>query len=458
MHCFSRGSMPLALVLFVLSMGGLEAQPAVDFASPPGSPTYVPAAAVDVTQIAAQPLNTPLTGLVLTMPDGGDSSTIFLNPTLGLSGTNQNRTGNPHGGSAAGATPGLMTAPTFTREFFPGAGPASRGLRLFRYSVLGSDPALGKTTEIPANITEVSLQLLNADGSTFMTVPFAPFEQLTLNSPNFAGAAYSSSPGHTQFADAVQRAEFFSAMQPNWHTLLDAAVVNRATIVVPRFVLVRLPNGTIIQARSYFTGKAADGNTFVLMLDLLFNFFFANQVVGDITNGNFQTSGLNLTLFPNTFLFSLNVANPNRPGGCCILGFHTYFYEPGAVPQPRWLTDFASWVSPGLFGSSFQDVTAYSHEISETFNDPFVDNATPLWQFPGQPANSKVCQGNLEVGDPIEVLANTSTTVTIDSFSYHPQNMALVQWFEMGATSDAIGGAFSYPDPVLTRSAVPCPQ
>ena len=36
---------------------------------------------------------------------------------------------------------------------------------------------------------------------------------------------------------------------------------------------------------------------------------------------------MNLTLFPNTFLFSLNVSNPNTPGSCCVLGFHTYFLD-----------------------------------------------------------------------------------------------------------------------------------
>jgi hypothetical protein len=44
-------------------------------------------------------------------------------------------------------------------------------------------------------------------------------------------------------------------------------------------------------------------------------------------------------------------------------------------------------------------------------------------------------------------------------FTYHPQTEALLQWFEMGTTSDAIGGAFSYPDTTaLTQSAVPCPK
>jgi hypothetical protein len=101
----------------------------------------------------------------------------------------------------------------------------------------------------------------------------------------------------------------------------------------------------VIRARFYFIGTAADGSTFVLMLDLLFNFFFSNEVVNDINLGNFTPKALNMTLFPNTFLFSLNFNNPKEPGICCVLGSHTFFFQPGANPQPRWITQYASWIS-----------------------------------------------------------------------------------------------------------------
>jgi hypothetical protein len=40
--------------------------------------------------------------------------------------------------------------------------------------------------------------------------------------------------------------------------------------------------------------------------------------------------------------------------------------------------NYSSWVSPGIFRDpTFGDITALSHELSETFNDPFVNNATP---------------------------------------------------------------------------------
>jgi hypothetical protein len=357
---------------------------------------------------------------------------------------------------------GLDGVATFDGAFFAQAGPSSTGLRLFRFTMVGNDPQGGETTVFPAKMTEVSLQLLNADGTVFANVPFAPFEDLTLDSPNFEEHDYRSGRG-LQYGDAVHRAQFFHVMAPDWHTVLLPRVVDRLTIVVPRFVNVQLANGTIIQARSYFTGKAADGSTFVLMLNLLFNFFFDNIAVNDINNGNFTTNAFNTLMFPNTFLFSLNVNNPNVPGGCCVLGFHTFFFQPGAIPQPRWLTQYASWISPGLFGGGFQDVTALSHETAETIGDPYLDNATPLWQFPNQPANSKVCQGNLEEGDPIEVLPTATIPILIrernEVFTYHPQIIPLLQWFEMGKTSNAIDGAFSFPDETaLPHSALPCPQ
>ena len=50
------------------------------------------------------------------------------------------------------------------------------------------------------------------------------------------------------------------------------------------------------------------------------------------------------------------------------------------------------------------------HEISESFNDPFLNNVTPRWQFRGEPG---VSQRNLESGDPVEVLAHPAFPVTL---------------------------------------------
>jgi hypothetical protein len=355
----------------------------------------------------------------------------------------------------------LDTVATFSGAFVAQAGPDTDND--FRFTMVGNDPKLGCTTVIPGNIAEVSWQLLNADGSVFKTVSFAPFEQEILESPNFEPLDYRS--GHNiEFGDAVHRAQFFNSMKNNWHTLLLPAVKDRVTIQVPFFVNVRLSNGNVVQARSYFTGTAADGSTFVLMLSPLFNFFFDNEEINEINLGNFTTNGMNMSFFPNTFLFNLNVNNPNVPGGCCVLGFHTYFANfDGTFPEHRFISQYVSWISPGIFGGGFQDVTALSHELAETYANPFLSNRAPNWQFPGEPPTAAVCQNNLEEGDPIEVLPNATAAIEVKEkgfdFIYHPQNIPLLQWFEMGTGSSAIDGAFSFPDEtVLPHSALPCPN
>jgi len=362
----------------------------------------------------------------------------------------------------AATTPSLVPIATFDGAFLAQGGPSAG--RLFPFTMIGGSPQAGGTTTIPAAISEISVTLLNADGSVLTTVPFDEFGSLTLGSPNFSTTNYRSGNG-IQFADAVQRAEFFNTMGLDWHTVLQPTVVNRVNITIPRFVQIQLSPGHIITARSYFVGTAADGNTFVLLLNLVFDFFFGNEATNEIHLGNFTTNALNMMLFPNTYLFALNANKPDTPGSCCVLGFHTFIFDPNSSPTTRWVTQYASWISPGIFvNPGFLDVTALSHETSEAFNDPFVDNTTPSWQFPGvtAPANSKkarVCQSNLETGDPVEVLANATVPITLDSFTYHPQTEALFQWFEMGGRSNAIDGAFSFPDETaLTRSAVPCPK
>lgn len=352
---------------------------------------------------------------------------------------------------------GMDSVATFSGAFINQAGPSTGSL--FPFIFMGNHPLAGGTTVIPAQITTVNLQLLNPDGTLRATVPFK-FRDLVEDSPNFATRDYSSGE-ELQYADAVHRAQFFHTMGEDWHTVLRPRYVNDVTFTIPRFVNVQLPDGSIKAVQAYYLGTASDGNHFVLMLDLLFNFLFSNQVISDINTGNFTTNALSTTMLPNTFLFSID--NAGKMAGCCVLGFHTYFYDPSAIPQPRWVTQFASWISPGLFGAGFADVTALSHETAEAFADPFVNNTTASWQFPGVPANAKVCQANLEEGDPIEVLPVATIPIYLkerkEVFIYHPQIIPLLQWFEMGAKSNALNGAFSFPDKnTLPHSALPCPQ
>jgi len=56
----------------------------------------------------------------------------------------------------------------------------------------------------------------------------------------------------------------------------------------------------------------------------------------------------------------------------------------------------------------------------------------------------------------IEGLTKATFPITMNGFTYHPQNEALLQWFEFQQPSDALGGAYSYPDTtVLTGPSAP---
>jgi hypothetical protein len=83
-------------------------------------------------------------------------------------------------------------------------------------------------------------------------------------------------------------------------------------------------------------------------------------------------------------------------------------------------------------------------------------------QFPDQPPTSKVCQSNLETGGPIEVLPTGTVGIFLkdknQTFLYHPQTEALLQWFEMGKLrmpSPARSAIQTPPRSLSPRSLVP---
>jgi hypothetical protein len=168
-----------------------------------------------------------------------------------------------------------------------------------------------------------------------------------------------------------------------------------------------------------------------------------SEHAGDIT-----TQDMSTFLFPNTFLFFGSTAN------CCVIGFHSFDYEPVGKGQ-AYVMNYSSWVSPGLFGSAFADITALSHEIAETFNDPLVsadgvNNISPWWLSP-----NGNCQDNIEDGDVVEGLPNATYPMTMNGYTYHPQNEAMLQWFEFESPSSAIGGVYSYPDATALTALSP---
>ena len=109
---------------------------------------------------------------------------------------------------------------------------------------------------------------------------------------------------------------------------------------------------------------------------------------------------------------------------------------------PNQIAAYSTWAQPIFLNPTTLDVVGLSHEISETYNDPFVAAAglvaglpttdtTPWWLSP-----NGNCQNNLEVGDVIEGLPHQVFPITMpNGFNYHPQVEALLQWFEFQSPS-----------------------
>jgi hypothetical protein len=368
------------------------------------------------------------------------------------------------GRQTVGGVLGIDTIQSFSSSFYyPGLVPSSFGPYAqwtWQYTMVGQAPfgagSSSHSTTIDAPIVAVNIDLRNYDGSPRyyifpdgtqgprMVLDATQFVQPVLKSPVFQDARYSSSARPTQLTDAVHRAQFFNLADDSWHTRLQPSVKAARTMV-------------LIRGTYRYAVDATGHLVYVLVDEGAFNSLLfpatpddTTTVIGSAENsGDITTQSISTFLFPNTYLYQ-----GGDPANCCVLGYHSYDVEPGSRAngwkERHYVMNYSSWISPGIFGGGFSDVTALSHELSETFSDPFVNNATPIWVAP-----NGLCQNNLESGDVIEGLPNAVFPMTMNGYTYHPQNEALLQWFAGVDPSNAFHHAYSYPDTsVLTAPAI----
>jgi len=316
----------------------------------------------------------------------------------------------------------IFSVPHFSGSF------ESQG-KAYPFTMVGAKPQSNGTTEVPVQIIPISLffeEFVDENGAPIV-LDAGPVVTRVQSSPNFRNAQYAT--GTTQFADAVQRAQFYGTAGKEWHTLLGTPeILKPLRIAVPR--------GDAKVYRNPSTG---------VLYAIVDTDFFLSQLNTMIQMANLAPDALAIALTSNVFL------SPQKDiKKCCVLGFHTSF-DVGEMAQVKFVQTFiwASWVEQGILGPGLADVTPMSHEISEWMNNPFGSNAVPAWQVP----NTSTCQNNLETGDPLALMPNAGFPVLIDGFTYHPQNQVLMQWFQRGAASDAFEGAFSFPDQSLMTGA-----
>jgi hypothetical protein len=267
---------------------------------------------------------------------------------------------------------GIDSIPNFNDHFFAdGFDFNGNPNRHWYTNTVGNPPQMGRTTLINAPIQPVNIELDDKNGNLRfvgghpLISDATQFVAPVLGSPVFSDYAYSSGADLTQFSDAIQRAQYFNKMKPDWHTLLVPSSPPALTMHIRQSAT--CPTGPNFAGCSYVFSLNADGTCcrFILVNDNPPDFVFesglAGVVVTDISNNFITTKDISTFLYPNVYLFFGDLTQ------CCALGFHTYFFEPGSDPELRWVLNYSSWISSGLFGPAFTDVVALSHEIAETY-------------------------------------------------------------------------------------------
>jgi hypothetical protein len=304
----------------------------------------------------------------------------------------------------------------------------------YPFTMVGTDPSTNGSTTVPTVIIPLKFVFSpksNLGGGNFSDVrdpltidPGTGLNSIqgTVQSPLFQTATYPDGVGTVQFGDAIQRATFNKTGSNGYHVLLGApTVLPEVTITVP--------------------AELADVHRISARIDIG---WFSNQINQLMNSLHIANGTLPIFVTYDTLLY-LN----NDITQCCVVGFHgakTALRGNGAQGVQTYI--YTAFVSPGIFvNPSFVDSLAFSHEVSEWENDPFVDTTVPPWLSLGTPP---FCQGNLETGDVIEQLNNAAFPVTVGTtagaVTFHMQTEALLPWFERQSPSTAVAGAYSFPD------------
>jgi hypothetical protein len=289
----------------------------------------------------------------------------------------------------------------------------------YNYQIVGSDPTKStgttKVTYVP-----IVVRIHFSDGTVLDPTQPGCNDSVSVEDRFFKGPNFENTPlksngidvGTTQINDAFQRAEFWTILKSkNYHTMLT-------TTKKPVLIDYTAPSGSTTD-----NGVCTDQKK-------------ASHRIGEIDINSYDNEMEALAAKyakPNEVPIVLSYNTFETEGGCCVLGYHDAFGVKGGVQTYA----VGAYNDPGIFSVPIEDIHAWTHEIGELINDPFVNNGTPAWGHVGQVGG---CQNNFEVGDP---LTGTPFDVTYKKFAYHPQELAFFSWFYR-TKSTGTGGEFSF--------------
>ena len=270
----------------------------------------------------------------------------------------------------------------------------------YNFKMVGTNPAsTNTTTTVTAYIVPVIMNYTRGIyGSSHKkfnptkdTQNGVTIDQNMLNSPLFNNVDWNwggTDVGTTQYVDAFQRASFWQNVttNTNYHVVLSPSVLPSLTIKPTK-----AQGGAVVANPFGGSGKVGEMNI---------NSF-------DSALQGYMSSHSQIT--PDTVVIFVTDNIYLTSGGCCIGGYHSA----NGNGQTYMTATYA--YSPGAFVFS-SDISAFSHEIGEWYDDPLISSNSPC--------------GLLETGDPLEGKTNYGDfNVTFGGVTWHPQTLAMMEYF-----------------------------
>ncbi len=287
------------------------------------------------------------------------------------------------------------------------SGSFKSGTKTYKFKMVGTNPANSNvSTTVTAYIIPIKLV---CDGNTYDPQTIQTNGQtaveVTTSSPIFnSGITFTqggTNVGDTQYIDAFQRGNFWKDVttHTSYHVLLSSAVVlTEQTLNVP-------------------SSDCSIGNPFGFGNVGIVNINYFDAQLQGIISG---MSEITPNSFPIAMTYNAYLSDNSGLSGCCIGGYHSDF---GSLSAPQTYAHFTYIPNSGQFS---QDISALSHETGEWVDDPFVNNLTEV---------QGGCSGYLEVGDPLEGLANYGDyAYTLNGFTYHMQDLVFLSYFSGSTT------------------------
>jgi hypothetical protein len=361
-----------------------------------------------------------------------DNTTDTSKPEAATSGSQTydaaqfDATAKPKFTSEGGATPFRTdkTIPYFSSSFTD----PTNGVT-YPYTMVGTNPFTGGNvrTTVPSAI--IPFKFVFADGTVMDgTQDLAA----TLASPIFSDYTYPrklSGPNEvTQYGDAIYRAQW-NKVQTNYHVLLGTPTV--------------YPTQTIeVPANQGFAFVNSRG----VLIGLMQYSWFSTRLKNAVNTLGVSPATIPIILNHNTMLY---IGNPNN---CCIIGYHganSSLNGNGGQQVQTYM--FGSFITPGTFsrfdepGRGLGDIHALSHEVSEWYDDPFVNNLVQPWEDL-EFAPQYGCTNILETGDPVvgiwfPLAGNPQPGA---NGVWHPEDEVHFSFFARQTPSIAYGGRYTY--------------